>query len=252
MLACDENGACMTYNDGQQHGCGVCEACNGNGCELANVEGAKATLLGCGAGSEGCRKCDANGCGFHTSGQHGCPGGQTCNESGECQAEIFSGTVTMPSDGIVSGWSGYWDCSENMRTTTRILLTEECKNPTIAIHQHPSSDTSIYGSYYITNEAGTVLKYSPFETHAGCNDCFLTPTKLNDLTLKSATHYHLGFQNDSNKCDMSGPSVYLDSNSRTVLIATFDQPRMDQPGHLNRGLPGNNASWQNRWQIICE
>ena len=252
MLACDANGACMTFNDGQQHGCDTCQACNGNGCEAANVEGVQATLLGCSAGDEACRKCDTDGCGFHTSGQHGCPGGTACNESGQCEGNEYNGTIDMPANGAVQGYSEYWKCSGDMRTTTRVLLTQACKNPTISIHQHESSDTSIYGSYYVTNEAGVILQFSPFETHSGCNNCFLTPTKMQGVTLEPLTYYHLGFQNDASKCDMSGPSVYVDNNSRTVDIATFDQPRMDTPNNLNRGLPGNFASWQNRWQLICE
>ena len=158
----------------------------------------------------------------------------------------------MPEQGTVQGYNAYWKCENNMRTTTRIILTNDCVRPTISIHQHPNSDNSIYGSYYIMTEGGNVIDSSPFETHSGCNDCFLTPTKMNNITLKANTHYHLGFQNDASMCDMSGPSVYVDSNSRTVGVATFDQPRMDQPNHLNRGLPGNFASWQNRWQVVCE
>ena len=64
--------------------------------------------------------------------------------------------------------------------------------------------------------------------------------------------YHLGFQNGLNECDMSGPSVYTDSNSRTIGIATFDDPRYDNPNANTRGLPNSGASWQNRWQLICE
>jgi hypothetical protein len=139
-----------------------------------------------------------------------------------------------------------------MRTTTRVLLTQACVNPTISIHQHSSSDSSIYGSYYITDASGTVLEFSAFERHEGCNDCFLTPTTLSNLTLEANTTYHLGFQNDSSHCDMSGPSVYTDSSARTVGVATFDDPRMDQPNNLNRGLPSSTASWQNRWQLVCQ
>ena len=164
----------------------------------------------------------------------------------------YSGTIEMPASGTVQGYSSYWNCTGNMRTTTRILLTQGCDQPTISIHQNAGSDTSIYGSYYITNDSGNVLESSPFDTHSGCNDCFLTPTAMSTLTLQPNTYYHLGFQNDSSMCDMSGPSVYVDSNSRTVGIATFDNPRMDQPGNLNRGLPSNASSWQNRWQLSCQ
>ena len=158
----------------------------------------------------------------------------------------------MSASGAIKGYSEYWKCTGDMRTTTRIILTQECKKPQIAIHQHSSSDTSIYGSYYITDSQGNILDDSPFQTHGGCNNCFLTPTKMNNVTLKVNTYYHLGFQNEAAKCDMSGPSVYADSLQRIVGVATFDQPRMDQPNHLNRGLPGSFASWQNRWQVICE
>jgi hypothetical protein len=253
IAACDGSGACLFHQDGNQHGCDVCQGCDGAGsCSNLTVDGAEATALGCNSGDEGCRKCDGSGCGFYTSGQHLCAQGDTCNGQGQCLGPQFSGTIEMPAQGSVQGYSEYWQCENHMRTTTRIILTSDCVRPTISIHQHASSDTSIYGSYYITAEGGNVIDSSPFETHGGCNNCFLTPTKMNDVTLKANTHYHLGFQNDASQCDMSGPSVYVDSNSRTVGVATFDQPRMDQPNHLNRGLPGNFASWQNRWEVVCE
>ena len=252
ILACDETGACMSYTDGEQHGCDVCQACGDSGCEPALVEGIAATQLGCNAADEACRKCDANGCGFHTSGQHGCPANHVCNASGLCENNAFTGEINMPQDGTVNGYSSYWQCSGNMRTTTRVKLSEACNNPTIAIHQHVEGDTSIQGSYYILAEGGEMLGFSPFETHGGCSNCYLTPTKLAGITLNADTFYHLGFQNDASKCDMCCPSVYPDSAQRTVGIAVFDNPRMDQPGHLERGLPGSNAGWQNRWQIICE
>ncbi len=217
-----------------------------------NVEGVDATLLGCSAGNEACRKCDANGCGFHTSGQHGCPVNYECDASGECSANSFSGEISMPEAGTVNGYSNYWQCSGNMRTTTRVKLSESCKNPTISIHQYNQGDTSIQGSYYITSDNGDILAFSPFETHSGCSDCYLTPTQLAGVTLNANTYYHLGFQNDSSACDMCCPSVYPDNATRSVGIAVFDNPRMDQPGNLNRGLPGNNASWQNRWLLKCE
>ena len=164
----------------------------------------------------------------------------------------FSGTIEMPASGTVQGYNSYWKCTGDMRTTTRVLLTQSCVNPTISIHQHAQADTSIYGSYYITDASGTILEFSTFETHGGCNDCFLTPTEMPNLTLQSNTYYHLGFQNEANSCDMSGPSVYVDTNARTVGVATFDDPRMDQPGNLNRGLPSTTPSWQNRWQLSCQ
>ena len=36
--------------------------------------------------------------------------------------------------------------------------------------------------------------------------------------------------------------VYPDNATQSVGIAVFDDPRMDQPGNLNRGLPGNRPS----------
>ena len=253
MASCDESGQCLFYDDDAQHGCDVCQGCDGSGtCEVMNVDGADATALGCTAGDEACRKCDNNGCGFHTSGQQLCPQGETCNAQGECQGVPFSGTIEMPEAGTVQGYSEYWKCEGDMRTTTRITLTSSCVNPTISIHQYVNSDNSIYGAYYVMSEVGDILASSPFKTHQGCSNCFLTPTKLAGVTLKANTYYHLGFQNDASKCDMSGPSVYTDSSSRTVGPATFDQPRMDQPGALNLGLPSNFAGWQNRWQVLCD
>ena len=105
------------------------------------------------------------------------------------------------------------------------------------------------------DETGTVLDFSPFEYHSGCNPssqgAWCTPQKLTGLELEAGEVYWFAFQNGQGQCDMNGPSVYTDSNARTVGIATFDQPRMDQPGSDTRGLPSSSVGWQNRWRLAC-
>ena len=173
----------------------------------------------------------------------------------EPEVSDYVGVIEMPESGTINGYSGYWNCNGGMRTVIRVTLTENCTDPEIAIYQHSSADSSIQGSYYIMNESGTVLDFTPFETHSNCNPSgqggWCTPQQFSGITLEAETAYWLAFQNGNGACDMSGPSVYTDSNARTVGIATFDQPRMDNPGSDTRGLPSTSVSWQNRWQLVC-
>jgi hypothetical protein len=86
---CGGDGVCLEYTDGEQHGCSTCQTCDGSGqCSGVSVEGAQATALGCNEGAEACRRCAGGGCGFHTSGQHGCSNGQVCNGSGQCEDDV--------------------------------------------------------------------------------------------------------------------------------------------------------------------
>ena len=102
------------------------------------------------------------------------------------------------------------------------------------------------------NEGGVVLGFTPFETHSNCDGgAWCTPQNFNGLILQANTPYFLAFQNGFGAGDMSGPSVYPDANARTVGIATFSDPRLDKPNQDVRGLPETEATWQNRWQIIC-
>ncbi len=169
-------------------------------------------------------------------------------------AELWSGVIEMPSTDTVDGFShGEWSAMNgDGRVASRILLTQGCANPELAFYQHSSADTSIQGSYYVMDASGTVLDSTPFETYSGCNDCWLPhPTRLS-VTMSANTYYYLGFQNGTGVGDMSGPSIYLDANARTVEIATFDDPRADQPGADILGLPGTSVGWQQRWRVDCE
>lgn len=103
---CDAAGVCTNHTSGQ-HGCATCQACDASGsCAAQTADGAAATALGCTAGSESCRRCDAGSCGFHTSGQHGCPSG-TCGANGSCAAQT---TVVCfaPYPNQLGAWVGDW------------------------------------------------------------------------------------------------------------------------------------------------
>lgn len=80
------NGNCDNWPAGEQYeGCiAVCYACDDGNCLGQTVDGSAATALGCLAGDEVCRYCSNGTCGHYTSGQHGCPAGQECNDFGEC------------------------------------------------------------------------------------------------------------------------------------------------------------------------
>ena len=165
----------------------------------------------------------------------------------------FTGVVEMPASGTVDGFqAGYWSAlNGGGRAVSRLVLSQGCENPQLALFQHASADTSIQGSYYVTDAAGTDLAFTPYETYSGCNNCWLPhPVRLS-VTLAPGTTYYVGFSN-GNGGDMSGPSVYQDSTPRTVGIATFDDPRADFPASPSRGLPSTTVSWQNRWRIDCQ
>jgi hypothetical protein len=61
-----------------------------------------------------------------------------------------------------------------------------------------------------------------------------------------------GFSN-SPTGDMSGPSVYTDTQSRTIGIATFDAPRVNPNAAQSLTLPSSSqaASWQPQWMLDC-
>ncbi|HCP47208.1 MAG TPA: hypothetical protein DIU15_14290, partial [Deltaproteobacteria bacterium] len=172
--------------------------------------------------------------------------------------QTFSGTIEMPASGTVDGHSSGalgnpWQSAR--RTAIRLQLTQSCEDPEIAIFQHGSADSSIAGSYYIMDAGGSVLDFTPFETHncphGGSGD-WCTPQRFNGLTLDANNIYWLAFQNGEGQGDMSGPSIYTDSSARTVSVATFDQPREDNPGNDTRGLPTTTTNWQNRWRLVCD
>jgi len=72
----------------QVEGCNnTCYACNGSGrCVGKTCDYSAATALGCIAGTESCRYCDAGNCDFYTFGEHECEMGHKCNREGECAA----------------------------------------------------------------------------------------------------------------------------------------------------------------------
>jgi len=80
------SGNCVTGYCCSSPSCNTCYSCPTGSCAAQTCDGAAATLLGCTQGSEACRYCNAGTCGYYTSGQHGCPAGQTCNSSGQCAA----------------------------------------------------------------------------------------------------------------------------------------------------------------------
>ncbi len=169
-------------------------------------------------------------------------------------SETWTGVIEMPSTDTVDGFNhGEWSTlNGDGRVASRIVLTQGCANPILALYQHSSADTSIHGSYYVMDASGTELDYTSFDYYSGCNDCWMPHSTRLSLTMNAGTTYYLGFQNGTGIGDMSGPSIYLDSSSRTVDIATFDDPRADQPGADIRGLASTSVSWQNRWRVDCE
>jgi hypothetical protein len=180
--------------------------------------------------------------------------GATAQASVTTASASWSGVIEMPATGTVDGFShGEWSTlNGDGRVATRIVLTQACTNPILALYQHSSADTSIHGSYYVMDGSGTVLDASTFDYYSGCNDCWLPHSTRLAVTMSAGTTYYLGFQNGTGKGDMSGPSIYLDASSRTVGIATFDDPRADQPGADIRGLAPTSVGWQNRWSVDCE
>jgi hypothetical protein len=169
-------------------------------------------------------------------------------------ATRYVGTIRMPLQDTIGGYSTYW--TNALRTTTRVRLRAPCHNPTIAIHQCACGDSTIQGSYYIMASNGSFVgEPSPFATHDVASDPtgqrWAGPTQMDNVVLQPSVYYHLAFQNEEGAGDMSNPSIYLDRNSRTVGIATFDDPRMDDPPGDSRGLPTDAGAWQNRWMIEC-
>jgi len=181
--------------------------------------------------------------------------GNTGTASVSTAGASYSGTIIMSATGTTDGFSAgsqpWSSLNGGGRAVTRIILTESCANPLLALYQHSTADTSIQGSYYITDGSGTTLDSSTFDTYSGCNDCWLGHSSRLSVTMSAGTTYYLGFQNGTGG-DMSGPSVYEDANARTVGIATFDDPRADKPSGTPRGLPSTTVSWQNRWKVDCE
>lgn len=179
--------------------------------------------------------------------------GSSATAEATVASSSYSGTIEMPSTGTVDGFStGPWSTlNGGGRAVSRVELTASCDNPILSLYQHASADTSIQGSYYVTDSAGTELAATSYATYSGCNDCWLPHSTRLSVTLQAGTVYYLGFQNGTGG-DMSGPSIYQDANARTVGIATFDDPRADKPSTPTRGLPTTTVSWQNRWRIDCE
>jgi hypothetical protein len=180
--------------------------------------------------------------------------GATAQASVTTASGTWSGVIEMPATDTVDGFShGEWSTlNGDGRVASRIVLTQGCANPILAFYQHSSADTSIHGSYYVMDSSGTVLDASTFDYYSGCNDCWLPHSTRLSVTMSAGVTYYLGFQNGTGLGDMSGPSIYLDASSRTVGIATFDDPRADQPGADIRGLATTSVGWQNRWSVDCE
>jgi len=179
--------------------------------------------------------------------------GATATATVTLAGEAWSGTIEMPATDTVDGYSGgaWGSMNGDGRIASRIVLTQACVNPELAFYQHGSADTTIQGSYYVMDSSGTVLAYSDYQTMGSCNDCWHPHPGRLAVTIEAGTTYYLGFQNTAG--DMSGPSIYEDADARTVDIATFDDPRADQPGtSTNRGLATTPAGWQHRWRVDCE
>ena len=172
---------------------------------------------------------------------------------GSDNAQSFSGQIEMPSSGTIDGYSNGsapWSAINGPggRAATRVILTQNCANPQLALYQHPTADSSIQGAYFITDASGSVLAQSTYETYQGCNNCWLPHNQRLSTTLAANTFYYVGYMNQGG--DMSGPSIYEDSSTRTVGIATFDSPLSDLVASV--GIPGGAVSWQNRWRIDCQ
>ncbi|MCP4872988.1 MAG: hypothetical protein GY898_30210 [Proteobacteria bacterium] len=178
--------------------------------------------------------------------------GVDSNCDGLDDPDNFSGTIEMPAAGTVDGYqAGPWSAlNGGGRAVSRLQLSQGCTNPELSLFQHASADTSIQGSYYVLDESGTLLDATNYETWSGCNDCWLPGTRLT-VQFDSGNVYWIGFSNGAGG-DMSGPSIYEDSTVRTVGVATFDQPRADDPPSPTQGLPSTTVNWQNRWRIDCE
>jgi len=91
--------------------CAACFSCESGTCTPQTAEGAVATALGCTAGDEGCRRCDAGECTYYNSGQHGCGICTGCNVIGNCVQtatclQEFGETFSDQGDWVFgTGWS---------------------------------------------------------------------------------------------------------------------------------------------------
>ena len=88
-------GSCTYYSDNAQHDCNTCNACNASGnCTARTVDGASATALGCTAGQEGCRRCNAGSCTYYTNNaQHNCSACYSCGALGRCYGRTAYGSA---------------------------------------------------------------------------------------------------------------------------------------------------------------
>ncbi len=165
----------------------------------------------------------------------------------------FSGIIEMTSSGMVNGFSGgpWGPLNGGGRAVSRVILTQACVNPQLALYQHPDGDTSIQGAYFVLDEAGNELDSTAFQTYSGCSDCWLPHPGRLSVTMAAGTNYWIGLANGSGG-DMCCPGIYNDATPRTEGIATFDSPRADKPATPAVGLPATSVSWQNRWRIDCE
>lgn len=128
---------CGYYSDGAKHNCSICYYCNASGnCTALTADGVFATFLGCTAGQEACRRCDAGVCTYYTSGQHGCPAGQECNASGQCAVVVacrgiewggycwYEGVVGQTCTTVCATHGGnVGTCQENDNTTCSLCRT---------------------------------------------------------------------------------------------------------------------------------
>jgi len=77
-----------------------CYSCDGSGNDTARtVNGSSATALGCTAGEEACRRCDAGNCTYYTSLQHDCSASYVCNASGACELSCLANGEACTGDG---------------------------------------------------------------------------------------------------------------------------------------------------------
>ena len=94
-------------------GCSSCHSCISGDCVAQTVEGSLATALGCTAGDEGCRRCDAGNCTYYASGQHGCSFGYECNSSGQCAEVVSDVCYGIPDNTQVVGCNGACQACQN-------------------------------------------------------------------------------------------------------------------------------------------
>ena len=174
--------------------------------------------------------------------------------------QVFVGKVEMPAQDTVDGYqAGYWqgDMGSGGSATSRVTLSQACNRPRIGYHQHAGSDASINGMYFITDEMGAVLARTlpnpDLCNQDGCTasgDCWCPDTRF-EITLEADARYHFGIMNNPTG-DMSGPSVYEDTNARSVGIATFHDPRYNPTSSQTvPTLSSQNANFQAQWMLDC-